>query len=110
MKIQLHIPTETFGFIGVEYETSGDISYAEAAREYKLFADAFNVGEGLPDKDFDEFIQNIIEEKPSHIETLEKLSEEQRKFMKVVDRAMNRINYKLRKETQSQDDHIKSIN
>ena len=108
MKTTFRVPlNEPYAYIEME---SDEESFEGALTKHQDMMSLIKGGAGLPDKDFDEFIQNIIEEKPSHIETLEKLSEEQRKYMKVVDRAMNRINYKLRKETASQDDHIKSIN
>lgn len=90
MKVKLHIPTEQYGFVECELESSAE-TIQEAIEMYpKSVA-------GLAEKDFDQFIQTILEGGSNHTDQLDKLSPEQYKTMKVVHRAMNRIEYKSRK-------------
>lgn len=97
MKIQLHIPTEQYGFIGVEYESDGEIAYAEAAREYKLFADAFKPQpmNSLPEPEFNTFIDRMLAGDTNHVETYNQMSPEQQAHVQVIKKAVKRANYKI---------------
>ena len=107
MKYILRLPTnDQYAYIEAEgeYESIGD-----ALEAYNKAMTLIKGGVGLPDKEFDAFIQRIIIREGNHTDNLEKLSPEQYKFMKVVDRAMSRIDYQGRKELAEQDNHIKNI-
>jgi len=104
MKTSIHVPVEQYGFVLVE-----EVDWARMREVYDHVKKQFQDGAGLPDKDFDQFIQAIIEDKPNQIEDLEKLSPEQHHLMQVVKRAMKRIGYHGRKELAEQEEHIKNI-
>ena len=104
MKTSLHVPVEQYGFVLVE-----EVDWGRMKEVYDHVKNQFQEGAGLPDKDFDQFIQKVIENNPNEIEDLEGLSPDQHKLMQIVKRAVNRIEYKGRKELKEQDNHIKHI-
>ena len=103
MKTSLHVPVEQYGFVLVE-----DVDWARMKEVYDHVKSQFQESFGLPDKDFDQFIQKIILREGNHTDDLDKLSPEQYRFMKVVDRAMSRIEYQGRKELGETINHIKN--
>ena len=104
MKTSLHVPVEQYGFVLVE-----EVDWARMKEVYDHVKSQFQESEGLSDKDFDQFIQAIIEEKPNLIEQLDKLSPEQAKTMQIVKRAVQRITYAARKEAAQNQSHISSL-
>ena len=110
MKIHYRIPTsEQYAYVEVEQEMELSTTSEDIRSVYDDLTAAFKVREGLPDKDFDQFIQKVIENNPNEIEDLEGLSPDQHKLMQIVKRAVNRIEYKGRKELKEQDNHLKNI-
>jgi hypothetical protein len=95
MKFTLHIPTEQYGFCEAEFEAD-DVNIA--AHNYKQIADSFLGGAGLPDKDFDKFVENQLGGGSNHIEDWEKMSPEQRKYIQINKRALNRLEAKLARQ------------
>lgn len=90
-KVTLHIPTEQYGFCEVEYETTGDIQYAEAVREYDMYAHAFrNQGKGLPEKEMTDFLYAQVHGLGNHIETWEKMDAAQKAVVKTLKNALAR--------------------
>lgn len=91
MKIKLHIPTEQYGFVEIEPET--DDPHAVAGI-YQQFSGAFKVNEGIPDKEFDAFIQRQLLGQSNHVEEYQAMSPEQKKYVQINKRALNRIRAK----------------
>jgi len=101
----IRVPAEQYAYLETDFEGTAE----EAVQLYRHITDLIKGGAGLPDKDFDQFIQAIIEDEPNQIENLEKLSPDQHHLMQVVKRAMKRIGYHGRKELAEQEEHIKNI-
>lgn len=99
MRISLHIPTEQYGFVAVEYESDGEVVYDEAAREYQKFADAFKPQpvNALPKKDFDAHIDRMLSGENNHLEEFLKMSPQQQEVAQTIKRSIARLNYKITK-------------
>jgi len=61
MKVTLHVPVESYGFVSLEYETGGDVSADTAAEIYKEYATAFAPKpiNTLPDKEWRWFMEQL---------------------------------------------------
>lgn len=100
MKITLKIPIEEIEGRNISMWSYAEIEAVDGdLREAYIKAkSALSFGEGLPTNEYDTFIQNMIEGKANHIESMERLNESQRYFMQVIKRAIKRANYKSKKE------------
>ena len=99
MKVTYRIPTEMYAYVELEAEILDDAMSAEQmAANYQYYVDAFKVRPVnlLPDKDYNQFIDNLLLGKDNHIETWEKLSPAQKESAQVIKRALKRIEYKNR--------------
>lgn len=109
MRVTYRIPTSQFAFIEIEKELDLTIvgmkiptpeEIVEKFNQYeKAYADAkiLNApmsGTGLPEKEFDRFIQTQLEGGQNHVEVYNLMSPEQQKFVQAYKRALNRIRAK----------------
>lgn len=90
----LRFPTDQYAFIEIKVNDTPEAILEAWGRFKSLTA----VQTGLPIKDFDQFIENQISGKPNHMETYEKMSEEQKRHVQTNKRAMKRIISKLDKQ------------
>lgn len=92
MKIILHIPTEQFGFVAVEADSSEVVGGADSVAEtYKMYSDAFKPKEGMMDKEVDTWLDNMFLEKGNSTDVWAKRSPEQEKWLKCIKRSLARI-------------------
>lgn len=97
MKVTLHVPTEQYGFVAPEIETDGQTlsPAAYTAQVYFEFANMFKPKVGLPDKEWNKFVDRmLLEEEGNHMEEYELMSEAQKSCVQVIKKAMKRISYK----------------
>lgn len=99
-EIELHIPTEQYGFVLVKV---GDVDAETAAGVYRDYANAFKVNAGIPDKDFDAFIEKQLEGRPNNVEEYHRMSPTQQLLVQCNKRAQNRINYRVTKVNKEMD-------
>ena len=92
MKAVLHFPTEQYGFAEVEVEVE---SPDEAIILYKKS----QIGEGLTDKEFNDFVDqtlatgNVV----NGTELYEKMNEAQRWWTQTTKRSIKRVKYDIKK-------------
>lgn len=100
MKITHHIATGQFEFVEVEYDTDGgNVSAAEVIRSSEAeIRKAITAQAGLPTKEWNKFLERILLNEPNHIEDLEQCSDEQRKIINEVKKALARIEAREPKE------------
>ena len=89
MKYLAHVPTESYGFISVEVEGTAEDAveaYVELQRANK------NVGEGLSQKDFNEWIDGFLSaRKAGSVEQWEKMSFTQKLVINEIKKAHKRL-------------------
>jgi len=92
-------PGPQFEYVEVHSEEPNEIEPKEIARYYEEYSSAFRPKpiNSLNDKEYDTFIQNMLEGGSNHVEDIERMSPEQQKYMQIVKRALNRIEYKINK-------------
>ncbi len=90
---EVQIKTGDFEYINIKL-TGGPKDFVEKFRELKQ---EWELSKGLPAKEFDQFIQRMMEGDDNHIDQMEQMNELQKWCMQVVKRAYNRIEYKIRK-------------
>src|SRR4051794_33248114 len=88
MKYLAHVPVEQYGFISVEFDQEESRNIADVYREV---SEMFKAKEGLDDKSFNAFIDAQLMGESNHIDQYEKASTEQKKFIQILKRALNRI-------------------
>lgn len=94
MKYSLHVPVAQYGFVLVE-----DVPGEKVKEEYDGIMNMFSEKAGLPDKEFDLFIENQLSGNyKNHIETYNQLSPEQQKHYQINKRAIARLKYTSVKE------------
>ena len=82
MKITYRIsPGKQFEYI--EKQEEGDFSDDTIAAKYNSLSNVFKSGEGLPEAEFDAFIQRQISGESNDVNDWEKMSKEQQKFVQV---------------------------
>lgn len=89
MKTLIHhirVPAEQFAYLETDFEGSAE----EAVELYRHITALVKGGEGLPEKEFDLFIENQVSGKTNHLETYQKMSPEQQKFVQINKRAIKR--------------------
>jgi hypothetical protein len=91
MKITLRVPTrDQYAFVEAEFDlTEGEGASDIAAKYYELI-EQFKDREGLSEKDFSAFIDRQIMGESNHVEDYEKASQEQKKFIQILKRALKR--------------------
>lgn len=85
-KASLHLPTEQYGFIAVEVEDT-PTGIVEAYRGFQRLTQS---AAGLPEKDFNAFIDRQLSGEPNHIEDYEKTSDTQKIIIQTLKRALKR--------------------
>lgn len=104
MKVTFRIPGEMYEYVEVEREF-GDMANAGDIAEYREY-----IREGLrpkpinemPAKEWDTFIQNWLEGKPNHTESITKLSPAQSKFYNDLKRAKSRAEAEVKRQELSE--------
>lgn len=95
MKARLHFPTEQYGFSEVDVEVESPLHslnvYDETKRLYQ--------NTGLPDKEYNGFIERQLTSEANHIEDYEKMSPDQQRTVQVIKRALKRLEAKEDKPT-----------
>ena len=91
MKITLHIPTEQYGYCQAEFEAD-DMN--AVAHNYREIAKVFKSSGGLPDKEYNAFIDRMLAGEDNHVETYQAMSDQQKDAVQVIKRAQKRLDYK----------------
>lgn len=98
MKITLHVPVEQFGFVAIERDfVSGEAVVEVSASLYKEIAEAFKpkpINSGIPEKEYNQFIDAMLLGEPNHIDVWEKLSAKQKDAAQVIKRGLKRLEAK----------------
>lgn len=84
MEATLHFPTEQYGFAEVKLLVD---SPEDAIRQYNMVKG----GEGVDDKTFNAFLDNMILGETNHIEVYEKMSAPQKDIVQAVKRSIKRL-------------------
>lgn len=99
-KITYRIPTSQFAFIEIAEEepVNGLYSSQQIVSRFneleKAYKDSLIEAPGLPEKEFDRFIQTQLEGGQNHVEVYNLMSPEQQKAVQAYKRALNRIKAK----------------
>lgn len=105
MKITYRIPTDAYAYVEIEQDL--DKLDAVLIREnYRELTAAFKVGDGIPEKDFDAFVERQLEGRPNDVEEYHRMSPEQQKYIQINKRAQNRIQYRITKTKKEMDKPI----
>lgn len=97
MKATLRIPTkEQFAFIELEMEVDSPDAAVEA---YHTTTGLFQPKSGLPDKDFNSFLDTYLESNTGDVNVYNKMSKEQQDVIQTIKRSVKRIEYKTRDVT-----------
>lgn len=95
MRAIVHVPTEQFGFVSAEFESSGkgitEPEYIKAVYDGITHAFAPKPINSLETKPWNKFLERVLEGEPNHIEEFEKCSPEQKKVINEVKKALSRI-------------------
>lgn len=91
---EVQIKTGDFEYINVKL-TGSPQDFVNKFRELKT---EWELSKGLPAKEFDQFIQRMMEGDDNHIDQMEQMNELQKWAMQVVKRSLKRIEYKNRPE------------
>ena len=94
MKTEIRIPTTQYGYITLEFEGTAEEAIAEHNRVLSLYAG----GAGLPDKEYNAFIDRQLMGEPNEMEVYASMSLEQQSHVQIIKRALNRIKYKQEKQ------------
>lgn len=96
MKAHLRLPTgDQYAYIEIETEVN---SIEDAVVGYNGAMRLIKPSEGLPDKEFDAFLERQLLGEGNDVNEWEKMSPEQKKYIQANKRALNRISYKQLKE------------
>lgn len=107
MKTTYRIPmNEQYAYIEIEGDEG---SFEEAYAKYQSITKMVKGGAGLPDKEFDAFVQRQIMGEANHTDDLERLNIEQAKMMQILKRAIARIEYKSAQELKALEDKAKQL-
>lgn len=93
MKAKLHIPTEQYGFVEVEIDSTGE----EAVDLYTKLSAYSKGGEGLEEKQFNAFIDTQLIGGSNHIEEYNQMTPSQQNIVQTIKRALKRIDYNQKK-------------
>lgn len=97
MKTTLRIPTsEQFAFIEIETEVSSPEDAIEAYHHATRLLKANN--EGLPEKDFNTWLDKYLESNTGEMEPYTKMSKAQQEIIQIIKRSVKRIAYKNNKQ------------
>lgn len=88
----LHFPTEQYGFAEVKLLVD---SPRDAIKQYEL---ATRSGDGLPEKDMNTFIDNMLLGEANHVETYQKMSKSQQDTIQAIKRALKRLAARNKKQ------------
>lgn len=95
MKTTLHIPTEQFGFLEVEFEAQNE---AEALEKYQELSNLAKGGEGVSQGQLEAFVKKQLLGEGNSIEEYNQMSKPQQDIVQMIKRLKKQINYKLSKE------------
>jgi hypothetical protein len=84
-------PTTQFAYI--ELQAYG--TQTELLEQYRAFESLLKGGEGIPDKEFDLFVERQLSGKTNLRETYYRMSPEQQRMVQINKRAIKRINARL---------------
>jgi len=88
MKYHLRVPTnEQYAYIEAEMEGDSE----QAIDEYYKLTRALKPKEGLPDKDYNAFIDNQLLGESNQLETYTQMSDQQKNAVQIIKRALARI-------------------
>ena len=92
MKYILRLPTnDQYAYIEQEGEYD---TIDEALEAYNIAMTLIKGGTGLPDKEFNAFLDRMLKDEPNHIEDYEKASADQKAIIQILKRALKRADYK----------------
>lgn len=96
MKITYRIPTEMYAYVELQYEYNDTVSAETVAENYSELSKAFKPKpiNSLSDKEFNQFIDNMLLGEDNHIESYEKLSPSQKDTVQTIKRALKRLKSK----------------
>ena len=97
MKYKLHIPTEQYGFVEVEFEAFSE-DFVE--QTYRQVVNAFKPKAGLSDKDYNSFIDRYLLGELVHTEEYAAMSTDQQKTVQIIKRSLARIKSKQEKQNE----------
>lgn len=87
MKASIIIPTVQYGNVTYEFEGEPEEALAFSAKMNEL---AKNPNEGIPRKDFNRFLDNLLHERPNETDTYVAMSERQQLVIQEVKKALDR--------------------
>lgn len=90
---KLHLPTEQYGFVEVEYEGSAE----ETIEEYRRLTKLATGGVGMDTKDFNRVLDQLLEKKSIEGDPgmVDEMNVEQQTILQAVKRSQARIKSKL---------------
>lgn len=91
MKIISHIPTEQYGFVEVHHDS---MNPADIKMEYTMYSQAFQVKEGLSNKDFNTALDEYLTSNTGNTETYLAMSPEQQRVFQEIKKSLKRIKAK----------------
>lgn len=89
MKYKAHISTGEYEFVEIESD-----DFESLVEEYQHVENRFKFNDGIDEKSFNQFVDNMLMGQDNHIETWERLSADQRAIAQVIKRSIKRLNYK----------------
>ncbi len=104
MKITHRISTGQFEYVEIEHEareSTADFVGKEIKEDHDALKAAFApkpTNAGVPDREYNSFIDNMLLGGDNHISTWENLSDKQRDSAQVIKRALKRISAKENKQ------------
>ena len=90
---QFRFPTTQFAYIEIEAHGTQE----SLLEQYRAFESKLKGGEGVDDKTFDVFVENMISGQTNKLSTFTAMSPEQQGFVNVVKRAVKRLNSRVEK-------------
>ncbi len=106
MKITHRISTGQFEYVEVEHEALEEMPDENIRTIHDGLKAAFapKPTNQLSDKEFDQFIQRMMEGDDNHIDQMEQMSEKQKWAMQICKRALARIEYKRKRKEEGEAD------
>ncbi len=84
----IRIPTaEPYAYLEITVEDTSE-GILEA---YRGFTELVRVKGGIPDKDFDRFIDSYLLGEKNHVEEYQKMSDDQKKTVQIIKRSLARL-------------------
>lgn len=89
MKTIVQIQTEPFQLISQEFDC--EMTPDEAVEAYRALQRAYKGGDGLPEKDFNAFIDRYLLGDKNHVEEYQLMNKEQQNVCQIIKRSLKRI-------------------